>query len=57
MMLVSAGRSADRVSGIATKAPARMMLPTSTAKPNTLRHPSVSMRKPPTIGETIGPSV
>ena len=56
-MLVWVGRSADRVSGIATKAPARMMLPTSTAKPNTLRHPSVSMRKPPTIGETIGPSV
>jgi len=32
-------------------------LPIRKAKPNTLRHPSVSIRTPPTKGKIMGPSV
>ncbi len=46
-----------RVSGIAKYAPVVMTAPASNAKPNTLRQPSVSISIPPTIGDTIGPSV
>ena len=34
-----------------------MPAPASSAKPNTLRQPNISVSTPPMIGEIIGPSV